>query len=88
MARQIQLNISLEPVFRHDVQTDRYVFWYKEFPEAFSEGRTIEEAENNLIPTLELMWQEHPKDLERKLLEKYINDSHRKNPQIIFPKND
>lgn len=84
MARQIQLNISLEPAFEHDIQTDRYVFWYKEFPEAMAEGKTIEEAENNLIPTLELMWQEKPQDLERKLMEKYINDSHRNGPKVIF----
>ena len=86
MARQIQLNISLEPVFEHDIETDRYIIWYKEFPEAFAEGKTIEEAENNLIPALELMWKEHPKDLSKKLLEKYINDTHRSDPQIVFPK--
>lgn len=85
MARQIQLNISLEPLFEHDVEADMYVIWYKEFPEAFAEGRTIEEAEDNLIPTLELMWRERPKELENKLIEKYINDSHRKGPQIVFP---
>jgi predicted RNase H-like HicB family nuclease len=84
MARQIQLNISLEPVFEHDIETDMYVIWYKEFPEAFAEGRTIEEAENNLIPTLELMWKERPGDLEKRLLEKYINDSHHNTPKITF----
>lgn len=85
MARQMQLNISLEPMVEHDINSDMYVIWYKEFPEAFAEGKTIEEAEVNLIPTLELMWREHPKDLEKKLLENYINDSHRKQPQIVFP---
>jgi predicted RNase H-like HicB family nuclease len=85
MARQIQLNISLEPEVKHDINTDLYVIWYKEFPEAFAEGRSIEEAENNLIPVLELMWKEHPRDLEKKLLMNYINDSHRRGPQVIFP---
>jgi predicted RNase H-like HicB family nuclease len=86
MARQIQLNISLEPVVEHDVNTDMYVIWYKEFPEAFAEGKTIDEAENNLIPTLELMWKEHPGELNKKLLENFINDSHRKGPQVVFPR--
>jgi predicted RNase H-like HicB family nuclease len=86
MARQIQLNISLEPVVEHDVNTDMYVIWYKEFPEAFAEGKTIDEAENNLIPTLELMWKEHPRELNKKLLENFINDSHRKGPQVVFPR--
>jgi predicted RNase H-like HicB family nuclease len=85
MARQIQLNISLEPIFEHDAKTDLYIIWYKEFPGAFAEGRTIEEAESNLIPTLELMWQERPKELERILLERYINDSHHQNPpKVVF----
>lgn len=79
----MQLNISLEPVVQHDIETDMYILWYKEFPEAFAEGRTIDEAENNLIPTVELMWKEHPDDLRRKLLEKYINDSHQSTPKVI-----
>ena len=78
------MNISLEPVVEHDIKTDLYVLWYKEFPEAFAEGRTIEEAENNLIPTLELMWRERPRELEKRLLENYINDSHRKGPMVVF----
>ena len=85
MARQIQLNISLTPIVKHDINTDLYVIWYEQFPEAFAEGRSIDEAENNLIPVLELMWSQRPEDTKRKLMESYINDSHRINPQIVFP---
>jgi predicted RNase H-like HicB family nuclease len=85
MARQIQLNISLTPVVRHDIDTELFLIWYDQFPEAFAEGKSIEEAENNLIPVLELMWKERPRELEKKLLDQYINDSHRSNPKIVFP---
>lgn len=88
MARLMQLNISLTPVVEHDINTDLYLIWYEQFPEAFAEGKSIDEAENNLIPVLELMWRERPRELEKKLLEKYINDSHRANPQIVFPINE
>lgn len=86
MSRQIQLNISLTPVVEHDTGTNMYIIWYKEFPEAFAEGKSVDEAENNLIPTLELMWTERPKELEKVLIERYVNDQHR--PQVIFKKNE
>lgn len=84
MARQIQLHIPLEPVVEHDTETDMYLIWYVEFPEAFAEGKTIDEAENNLIPALELMWREHPAELKKKLLENYLNDNRRMAPKVVF----
>ncbi|RYZ25164.1 MAG: hypothetical protein EOO10_18995 [Chitinophagaceae bacterium] len=84
MSRQLQINVSLEPVIQHDPDSNMYLVYYKEFPEAFAEGRTPDEAENNLIPTLELMWRERPEDLQRKLLDKYINDNHRKGPTVVI----
>lgn len=87
MARQIQINISLEPVTQYDSETDTVLLYYKEFPEAFAEGKDVDEAENKLIPLLELMWQEKPKDLEKKLLENYISDQrHKLDLKFIFPR--
>lgn len=58
MSRQMQLNISLTPISEHDMKTDSYVIYYKEFPNAIAVGHTEEEAELNLIPLVELMWKE------------------------------
>ncbi|MEJ7676341.1 MAG: hypothetical protein WKG06_00360 [Segetibacter sp.] len=88
MSRDMQLNIALTPVLEHDIDTDRFMIYYKEFPQAFAIGKTEDEAELNLIPVLELMWKERPKDLEKVLLEKYINDSHRRQPKLILSNHD
>jgi predicted RNase H-like HicB family nuclease len=82
MSRNILLNLALTPVFNHDIDADRYVMHYKEFPEAHAVGQTVEEAENNLIPLVELMWQEQPEYLAKKLLENYINNSHGTKPKL------
>jgi predicted RNase H-like HicB family nuclease len=83
MSRNMQLNISLTPVLEHDIDTDRFLIYYREFPQAFAVGKTEDEAEGNLIPLVELMWKERPRELEKVLLEKYINDAHRKDPEIV-----
>lgn len=83
MSRTMQLNIDLTPIFEHDTDTNRIMAHFLEFPQAFAIGETKDEAEINLIPLVELMWKEKPRELERILLERFINDSHRKNPEII-----
>jgi predicted RNase H-like HicB family nuclease len=82
MPRNLLLNVSLTPIVEHDIDADRYVMYYSEFPEALAVGETETEAELNLSVLVELMWQERPKDLAKKLLENYINDSHRASPKL------
>lgn len=82
MPRDVLLNLSFTPVIDHDIEADRYVIYYEEFPEAHAVGKTIDEAENNLIPLVELMWQEKPRDLAKKLLKNYLNDSLRAAPKF------
>jgi len=86
MSRDVLLNLSFTPVVEHDIEADRYVMYYAEFPEAHAVGKTIDEAEDNLIPLVELMWQEKPRDLAQKLLKDYLNDSHRAAPKLKIPK--
>ena len=86
MPRNVLLNLLFTPIFEHDIEADRYVMHFKEFPEAHAVGKTVEEAEDNLIPLVELMWQEKPRDLAKKLLEDYLKDSHRAAPKLNFVK--
>lgn len=82
MKREMLLNISLTPVIEHDMKTNSYIMYYKEFPNAVAVGDTVDEAELNLIPLVEMMWREKPRDLAKILVNNYINNSHRNNPQI------
>ncbi len=75
MARHIQLNLQLNPVYRFDSKTDQYTTYYEEFPNAIAVGETEEEAEIRLIHLVETMWKERPDDLRQTLLTKYANSN-------------
>jgi hypothetical protein len=73
MARQIQINLGLNPVLNFDGQTNRFIIYYKEFPQAIATGINEDEAENNLIYLVEDMWRKRPDDLKKLLTESYMN---------------
>ena len=73
MARQIQLNLQLTPVYRFDSKTDQYTTYYEEFPNAIAVGETEEDAEIRLVHLVETMWKERHDDLRHTLLTKYTN---------------
>ena len=72
MSRQVQINMNLTPVIKHDTQTKQYIIYYEEFPQAIASGNNADEAENNLIFLVEQMWQKRSDDLKKFLLDNYI----------------
>lgn len=77
MARQqLNLNIALTPILEHDVFTDQFYIYYKEFPQAIAVGETEQDAEIRLAHLVENMWKEQDEDL-KETLHKYLNDNHR-----------
>ena len=85
MSRTISINMSLTPIVEHDVSADRYIVYYKEFPQAIASGLSEDEAENNLIFIVEEMWKRQENDLKRFLLDNYIKDIHIKSQSRANP---
>jgi len=71
MNRQINLNISLTPVSEYDAKAERYIMYFKDFPQAIASGVSEDEAENNLIFLVEDMWKKRKDDLRNFLLKNY-----------------
>jgi len=74
MARQVQINLNLNPVVTYDTKTKEYVIYYEEFPQAIATGSSKDEAEDNLIFLVEQMWQKRSDDLKKFLLDNYIQN--------------
>jgi len=85
MSRTISINMSLTPIVEHDVSADRYIVYYKEFPQAIASGLSEDEAENNLIFIVEEMWKRQENDLKKFLLDNYIKDIHIKSQSRANP---
>lgn len=75
MAREIQLNLGLTPVFEFDGKTDQYVSYFKEFPNAMAVGKSEDDAENRLIHLVEAMWRDKPDDLRKALINIYADNA-------------
>ena len=85
MSRTISINMSLTPIVEHDVSADRYIVYYKEFPQAIASGLSEDEAENNLIFIVEEMWKRQENDLKKFLVDNYIKDIHIKSQSRANP---
>ena len=72
MSRQVQINMQLTPVIKHNVETNKFVIYYEEFPQAIASGDNEDEAEDNLMYLVEEMWQKRSDDLKKFLLDNYI----------------
>jgi predicted RNase H-like HicB family nuclease len=63
----IQENLKLTAVLE-PAPEGGFTCWFEEFPEVFSEGETIEEAEANLFDALKLVLEYHRDEARRKTI--------------------
>jgi predicted RNase H-like HicB family nuclease len=66
--------VKLTPVFEKDKKSDYYKMHYEEFPQAFAEGKTKQEAELNLLQIFIVLLKEREEKIREQSLNNYYSD--------------